>query len=367
MRLYYGKELRGAIYNAAKIICAYLNQEFDVKSLTHQEYRARVGTSTDRTNTVYGITNDLYQETSYKHGLYSALRGGYLGETEYVCGCIDNKMLFVTPSDAVILTQWSDYISDYEDAIIPVRANVNQTYNDTSATHNEKIAAVQALIKQETHLAQLKKRYDKLQEEHTGGSAIDSTVTFGMLGAGNYYTSSRDGKYHILVLSAEGTFNKNTVNWQSIGQIGISDEFKLNGKFKRYYSSSDQDIECGFLISTASQDTISCKITFSQDLWYYVTFTIEAEGAFPGGFSEQSALFSEYNYCWGYNNGGAYYMNLDSTSTYSNPLSTERVTTSTTPIETVSSETPWEYYNSFIKDEIDNTNYRVFPNGYSGD
>lgn len=95
MRLYYGKELRSAIYNAAKTVCGYLNSEFDVKPLLWTEYKARVGTSTDRTNTVYGITDELYEDYSSVFTISNALCGGYLGDTEFVCGLMDNKLLFV--------------------------------------------------------------------------------------------------------------------------------------------------------------------------------------------------------------------------------------------------------------------------------
>lgn len=95
MRLYYGKELRSAIYNAAKTVCAYLNSEFDVKSLVWMDYKGMVNTLTDRTNTVYCITDELREEYSREHLLCDDLSGGYLGETEYVCGLINNSLLFV--------------------------------------------------------------------------------------------------------------------------------------------------------------------------------------------------------------------------------------------------------------------------------
>lgn len=366
MRLYYGKELRGAIYNAAKIVCTYLNQEFDVKSVLCQGYEDRVENQTDRTNTIYGITDTAY-DTEDMHDLYTSLRGGYFGTTEYACGCMGGKSLFTTLTDPMILTQWGEYISEYESNIGRVRTKVNQKYNDIGATSEEKHAAVVALIKQEFHLAQLKKRYEYIQAKYEGSDPIDATIIFGGMAAGNYYTSSRDSKYHILVLSAEGTFNKNASSWQSIGQIAVSDEFVLSGKFKRNNVTSDEEIECGFAIETdgSSQGDILLKLTFDRDLEYNVLFSIDTEGAFPGGFAEVSNLLYEYTFCFGGGNGGAYYINVDTTSVYTPPISTGKYTTATVPRKTIQTEEPWMYYNNYIKNTITDSVYRVFPHGYN--
>lgn len=99
MRVYFGKELRQPIHDAFETIRKYLDDTFDITSITKSTYEENLNNNACRNHTLYTMTDEKSDGYDGRHGICNVLNGAYLGSTELQNGILEGKLMFEKAGD----------------------------------------------------------------------------------------------------------------------------------------------------------------------------------------------------------------------------------------------------------------------------
>lgn len=288
-------------------------------------------------------------------------------------------------SDEQILKQWDKTIEDYENNFAPIKQHLEAVINDPNATDEEKAQASLDLHKQESYLNQLKANRDRLQSLVDAGQPLPSTVNFDVSGGALLCKKFNDPTNTIYpVYQDPYQLGKDTVVLFStdFAQLAIKVE-GTNGEFeiqstvssdipKSGYTYHEKGVKLKGKYSGQYADFISYEYQDQNTPRYFATIT--GQSASFGGdgtarYTQGQTVLEEnfdlgqvpvltvidYLPYIGYTNNLA---ELNASIGYGIEYDCGN--------EDVPTETPWDYYNDNIKDDISNPDNAVFPDGYDG-